>query len=38
MKYYTPLIIIVWLTLIILGVLVYENGRFTKEKKILLYI
>ena len=38
MKYYTPLIIIVWLTLIILGVLVYENDRFSKEKKSLLYV
>lgn len=38
MKYYTPLIIIVWLALLILGVLAHENDRFTKEKKKILYV
>ncbi|MBQ7669680.1 MAG: GGDEF domain-containing protein [Clostridia bacterium] len=38
MKYYTPLIVLVWLTLIILAVLVKENDRFSKDKKRTLYL
>ena len=36
MKYYTPLIIIVWLSLAILCILAIENDRFSKEKKKIL--
>ena len=38
MKYYTPLIILVWLTLIVLAILVKENDRFSKNKKRTLYL
>ena len=37
MKYYTPLIIIVWISLLILGILTFENDRFSKEKKKILF-
>ena len=38
MDYYTPITILIWLALICLCILVYENNRFTKEKKFILYI
>ncbi len=38
MIYYTSILILVWLSLTILGILVYENGRFSKEKKIIMYL
>ncbi len=37
MTYYTPLIILVWLSLAILCVLAKENDRLSKEKKHILY-
>lgn len=36
MKYYTPLIIIVWLSLLILSILALENDRFSANKKRIL--
>ena len=38
MKYYTPIIVIVWLTLIVLTILVKENDRFSKNIKRTLYL
>ena len=38
MTYYTPLIMLVWLTLIVLSLLTKENDRFTKEEKHVLYV
>ncbi|MBQ3866212.1 MAG: GGDEF domain-containing protein [Clostridia bacterium] len=37
MTYYTPLTILVWLTLVILCILVRENDRLTKRQKTVLY-
>ena len=37
MKYYTPLIVIVWLSLAILCILAIENDRFSKNKKRILF-
>ena len=37
MVYYTSILVLVWISLSILGILVYENGRFSKEKKIIMY-
>ncbi len=37
MKYYTPLIILVWFALIVLAILAKENDRFSKERKRILY-
>lgn len=37
MKYYTPLMIIVLVSLIILGILTKENARASKDKKKILY-
>ena len=37
MNYYTPLVIVVWLALILLGVLVFENNRIKKQDKAILY-
>ena len=38
LQYYTPFIIIVWLTLALLCVLVFENDRLKKQEKRILYI
>ena len=38
MKYYTPLVILIWITLAILCFLVIENDRFTKEQKRIMYL
>ena len=38
MEYYTPLIVLIWLTLLVLIIIVKENARFTKTKKKILYI
>ncbi len=38
MTYYTPLIILIWLALVVLCILTNENGRFSKEKKRILYL
>ena len=38
MRYYTPLIILTWMTLIILSILVKENLRLSREKKRILYL
>ena len=37
MKYYTPISILVWLALIVLGILVKENDRIAKKQKTILY-
>lgn len=37
MEYYTPLIISVWVALLVLCVLVFENNRLSKVEKIVLY-
>ena len=37
MKYYTPLIILVWMTLLALCIVVKENERLSKDKKFFLY-
>ena len=36
--YYTPFIVLVWLTLVLLSILVFENNRIKKEEKTILYI
>lgn len=38
MTYYTPLTILVWMTLAILCILTMENDRYSKQRKNLLYI
>ena len=38
MQYYTAFVILVWLSLIVLGVLVFENNRIKKEDKGVLFI
>lgn len=38
MDYYTPITILIWLSLLVMCILVHENNRFTKEKKCILYI
>lgn len=38
MKYYTPLIVLVWLSLAVLAILTIENDRFSKRKKNTLYL
>ena len=38
MKYYTPLIVLVWLSLAVLTILTIENDRFSKRKKNILYL
>ena len=38
MDYYTPITILIWLSLLVMCILVHENNRFTKEKKYILYI
>lgn len=37
MDYYTPITILIWISLIVLCILVHENNRFKKEKKVILY-
>lgn len=38
MKYYTPLMVLVWLSLAVLAILTIENDRFSKRKKNTLYL
>lgn len=38
MKYYTPLMVLVWLALAVLCILTKENDRFSKKKKNTFYI
>ena len=38
MKYYTPLMVLVWLSLAVLTILTVENDRFSKKKKNTLYL
>ena len=38
LQYYTPFIVLVWLTLLLLCVLVFENNRLKKEEKTVLYV
>lgn len=38
MKYYTPLIVLVWLSLAVLTILTVENDRFSKKKRNTLYL
>ena len=38
MTYYTAIIIIVWLALIVLSILVTENNRISKQTKIIMYL
>ena len=38
MKYYTPLIVLVWLSLAVLTILTIENDRYSKRKKNTLYL
>ena len=38
MKYYTPLIVLVWLSLAVLTILTIENDRFSKKKRNTLYL
>ena len=38
MKYYTPLIVLVWLSLAVLAILTTENDRFSKKKRRTLYL
>ena len=38
MKYYTPLIVIVWLSLAVLAILTIENDRFSKRKRNTLFL
>ena len=38
MTYYTAIIIVVWLTLIVLSILVHENNRLSKETKVIMYV
>lgn len=38
MKYYTPLIVLVWLSLAVLAILTIENDRFSKKKRNTLYL
>ena len=37
-EYYTPFIVLVWLTLVLLCILVWENDRIKKKEKGVLYI
>ena len=37
-QYYTPFIVLVWLTLVLLCILVWENDRIKKKEKGVLYI
>ena len=37
-NYYTSVILLCWLSLIVLGVLVWENNRLSKKEKNILYI
>ena len=37
-QYYTPFIVLVWLTLVLLCILVWENDRIKKKEKRVLYI
>lgn len=37
MDYYTPISILIWISLAVMCILVHENNRFTKEKKYILY-
>ena len=36
--YYTPLVILVWLALLVLSILVFENNRIRKERKGVLFL
>ncbi|MCR5693401.1 MAG: GGDEF domain-containing protein [Clostridia bacterium] len=38
MKYYTPLTVLVWISLAVLCILVIENGRIPKDRKKILYL
>ncbi len=38
MTYYTPLIILIWLALIVFCILVRENDRFSREMKRIMYL
>lgn len=38
MTYYTAIIIIVWLALLVLSILVIENNRISKETKLIMYL
>lgn len=38
MRYFTPLVILVWLALIVLSILVFENNRIRKERKGVLFV
>lgn len=37
MDYYTPISILIWISLLVLCILVHENNRFKKNKKYILY-
>ena len=38
MEYYTPLIVTVWVALLVLSILVFENNRLSKTEKTVLYL
>ncbi len=38
MAYYTPLIVLIWMALIVLCILVRENDRFSKRMKRIMYL
>ena len=38
MQYFTAFVILVWMSLILLGILVFENNRIKKEDKGILFI